>query len=159
MGYVAEAARQVPGPVPRPARAAAVETFTRKADAERFLREMEVDIARGVWIDPRKADMPLARWAEEFLAWPVGFAPTQDTYRRDLDKYILPRFGTTGSAGSRPTRSRTGSTMRSDAGWRIAQCIAITAPCAEFCRWPWTSRRSSATRAIGSSLRACRGGR
>lgn len=29
------------------------ETFTRKADAERFLREIQVEIERGRWIDPR----------------------------------------------------------------------------------------------------------
>lgn len=28
------------------------ETFTRKADAERFLREIQVDIESGRWIDP-----------------------------------------------------------------------------------------------------------
>lgn len=35
------------------------ETFTRRADAERFLREMQVDIERGRWIDPRGAEAPL----------------------------------------------------------------------------------------------------
>lgn len=43
-------------------------TFTRRADAERFVRDMEVDIERGSWIDPRGADMALAEWAEEFMA-------------------------------------------------------------------------------------------
>lgn len=33
------------------------ETFTRKADAERFLREMQVDIERGRWIAPAGADV------------------------------------------------------------------------------------------------------
>jgi hypothetical protein len=43
-------------------------TFDRKADALRFLAEMETDKGRGSWIDPRHADLPLARWSEEFLA-------------------------------------------------------------------------------------------
>ncbi len=38
------------------------ETFTRKADAERYLREMQVDIERGRWIDPAGA----------VVAWPRG---------------------------------------------------------------------------------------
>jgi integrase len=70
------------------------ETFTRKADAERFLREQQVEIERGRWLDPRAAEVPLAEWAEEFLALARRLSPTtQETYRRDLTKYVLPRFG------------------------------------------------------------------
>lgn len=70
-------------------------TFRRKVDADRFLREMEVDVSRGSWIDPRGADVPLAQWAEEFLLLARRLAPsTQDTYRRDLQRFVLPRFGT-----------------------------------------------------------------
>lgn len=69
-------------------------TFGRKADAQRFLLEMESDKARGGWIDPRGAEMPLVTWAEEFLLLCRRLAPTtQDAYRRDLKKYVLPRFG------------------------------------------------------------------
>jgi integrase len=70
------------------------ETFTRKADAERFLREMRVDIERGRWIDPAGADVALASWAEEFLSLARRLSPsTQETYARDLRRYVLPRFG------------------------------------------------------------------
>jgi integrase len=69
-------------------------TFTRKADAERWAREMEVDMERGDWLDPRGAQVPLATWAEEFLSLARRLSPTtQETYRRDLTKYIVPRFG------------------------------------------------------------------
>jgi site-specific recombinase XerC len=69
-------------------------SFSRKADAQRYLVEMEADKARGGWIDPRKADMPLAHWAEEFLSLARRLSPsTQQAYRRDLDKYVLPRLG------------------------------------------------------------------
>ena len=38
--------------------------------------------------------MPLATWAEEFLSLTRRLSPsTQETYERDLRKYILPRFG------------------------------------------------------------------
>ena len=50
-------------------------TFERKTDAQRFLAEMETDKSRGTWIDPRHADLPLARWSEEFLALPAGWHP------------------------------------------------------------------------------------
>jgi integrase len=70
------------------------QTFTRKADAERFIREQQVEVDRGRWIDPRGADAALAEWSEEFLSLCRRLAPTtQATYRRDLTKYILPRFG------------------------------------------------------------------
>ncbi|CAN5757755.1 site-specific integrase [soil metagenome] len=69
-------------------------TFARKADAERFLRELEADRVRGQWVDPRDADMPLAAWAEHFLLLCRRLSPTtQETYRRDLEKYVLPMFG------------------------------------------------------------------
>ncbi len=69
-------------------------TFVRKADAQRFLVEMEADKARGSWIDPRGADTPLSAWAEEFLKLARRLSPTTvQTYRRDLDRYVLPRFG------------------------------------------------------------------
>jgi integrase len=69
-------------------------TFRRKADAERYAREVEVDKDRGHWIDPRGADMPLATWVEIYLSLARSLAPTtQQTYRRDLYHYVLPRFG------------------------------------------------------------------
>ena len=60
-------------------------TFTRKTDAQRFLREMQVDVDRGRWLDPAGADMALEVWAEEFLRLARRLSPsTQETYRRDL---------------------------------------------------------------------------
>ena len=38
-------------------------TFTRKSDAERLLRGVELDKQRGNWIDSRDGDVPLAVWA------------------------------------------------------------------------------------------------
>lgn len=70
-------------------------TFTRKADADRFVREQQVEVERGAWIDPRGADVALGEWAEEFLSLCRRLSPTtQAAYKRDLDKYVLPRFGT-----------------------------------------------------------------
>jgi len=69
-------------------------TFRRKLDAGRFAREIEVDKDRGAWIDPRNADTPLAEWAETFMSLARSLAPTtQETYRRDLDRYVLPALG------------------------------------------------------------------
>jgi len=59
------------------------ETFTRKLDAERFLREVQVDIERGRWLDPRGAETTVKEWSEEFLSLARRLAPTtQQTYKR-----------------------------------------------------------------------------
>ena len=50
---------------------------------------------RGSWVDPRDADMAVADWVEEFLSLCRRLAErTQETYRRDLTRFVLPRFGT-----------------------------------------------------------------
>jgi integrase len=55
---------------------------------------MEVDISRGAWVDPRGAEMSLEGWADKFLALARSLAPkTQETYARDLRRYVLPQFG------------------------------------------------------------------
>lgn len=69
-------------------------TFDHKADAQRFLAEMETDKHRGSWIDPRHGEAPLGQWSVEFLALARRLSPsTQQTYRRDLTKYVLPALG------------------------------------------------------------------
>lgn len=69
-------------------------TFNLKSDASRFLRDIEVDVDRGRWIDPTNAEMALEDWAKEFLSLSRRLAlSTQETYARDLNKYVLPRFG------------------------------------------------------------------
>jgi integrase len=69
-------------------------TFLRKAEAERFVLDVESDKLRGSWLDPRDAEIPVAVWAETFLSLCRRLAPTtQETYRRDLEQFVLPRFG------------------------------------------------------------------
>jgi hypothetical protein len=51
-------------------------------------------VERGQWIDPPGADLALGAWGEQFLALARRLSPTTvQTYRRDLNRYILPRFG------------------------------------------------------------------
>ena len=52
------------------------ETFSRKLDAERFLREVQVDIERGRWLDPSGAQLTLQSWSGEFLSLPPRLSPT-----------------------------------------------------------------------------------
>jgi integrase len=72
-------------------------TFTRKTDAQRFLRQLEADRLKGNWIDPSDSETAIAIWAEEFMRLCRRLSKTtQETYRRDLDKYVLPRLGSYG---------------------------------------------------------------
>ncbi len=48
------------------------ETFTRKADAERYLRQMQVDIERVRWIDPPEPTWPSACGPRSSSRWPGG---------------------------------------------------------------------------------------
>jgi hypothetical protein len=50
-------------------------TFTRKADAERWAREMEVDMERGDWLDPRGAQVPWPRGRRSSCPWPGACHP------------------------------------------------------------------------------------
>jgi hypothetical protein len=60
----------------------------------RFLVEVESEKLKGIWLDPRVADIPVAVSAETFLSLCRRLSPTtQETYRRDLERYVLPRFG------------------------------------------------------------------
>lgn len=94
MGYVEKRGRRYRARYRDPLGRLTSKSFTRKADAERFVREMEVDLDRGAWLDPRAGEMTLAEWVDEFLALARRLSPTTlQTYRRDLNKYVLPRFG------------------------------------------------------------------
>ncbi len=69
-------------------------TFERKIEADRFLRDMEVAVDREQWVNPRNAEMTLTDWSKEFLLLSRRLArSTQETYERDLNKYVLPKFG------------------------------------------------------------------
>jgi hypothetical protein len=45
-------------------------------------------------VDPSNADVPLAVWANEYLLLCRRLAKsTRETYQRDIERYVLPRFG------------------------------------------------------------------
>jgi integrase len=68
--------------------------FDLKNQATEFIGRTTVSKAEGTWIDPRAGDMRLSVWAEQFLALAGNrSANTQAIYRRDIERYILPRFG------------------------------------------------------------------
>ena len=68
MGYVEKRGRRYRARYRDPLGRQRSKSFTLKADADRFVREMDVSVERGSWLDPRTADIPVAEWAKEFLA-------------------------------------------------------------------------------------------
>lgn len=70
--------------------------FKLRRDAEALVAELEDDIRTGRYIDPSQRDRPFSELAE---AWLLSKGKIKDAtyrrYRRDLDNYVLPRWGTT----------------------------------------------------------------
>ncbi|MGH9152989.1 MAG: hypothetical protein ACRD03_11460 [Acidimicrobiales bacterium] len=68
-------------------------TFPTKSAASRWSKEMETDLSRGDWIDPRLARTTFGAWAKEHLATIVRLrAVTRGDYERQLRVHILPAF-------------------------------------------------------------------
>ena len=71
-------------------------TFPAKADADRWLANVEREMMRGTWVDPRGAEVLLEEWAEHYIATAIHLKPkTVAGYESLLRSVILPRFGTT----------------------------------------------------------------
>jgi hypothetical protein len=69
-------------------------SFARKADAERWLAEVEHAKTRGLWTDPRLGRIRFADWLTAWWATTTNLRPT--TRARDetlLRRHALPRFG------------------------------------------------------------------
>jgi hypothetical protein len=73
-------------------------TFASKTDATRFLAAVEVDMGRGVWLDPVWSGVTLREYSR---AWPAErtvrgrrlAVRTRETYQHSLDRWILPSLG------------------------------------------------------------------
>jgi hypothetical protein len=73
-------------------------TFATKTDAARFLAATEVDMGRGVWLDPMRSGVTLHQYSEAWLGErtvrgrPLAVR-TRETYRHSLDRWVLPTLG------------------------------------------------------------------
>ena len=83
------------------------ETKVRLVDAERRKAEIELALAGGTWHDPRRGEMPLHEWVEQWL--PTRHDLRATTWARletTMQKQVLPRFG------DAPLRAITNSGVR-----------------------------------------------
>jgi integrase len=72
----------------------APETFATKTEATRHLAQVETDLGRGQWSDPRLGRTSFAAWAVRWEATTVNLrANTRAAYRNLLRRYLLPTFG------------------------------------------------------------------
>jgi hypothetical protein len=72
----------------------APETFATKTEATRHLAQVETDLGRGQWSDPRLGRTTFSAWAARWETTTVNLrANTRATYRNLLHRYLLPTFG------------------------------------------------------------------
>jgi integrase len=71
-------------------------SFARRSDAEAFIASLEDDIRSDRYIDPSAREQTYAAIAEAWLASKGRIKDsTWRRYRRELDNYVLPKWGTT----------------------------------------------------------------
>ena len=69
-------------------------TFGRKVHADRFRHDLEYELDRGDWVDPRSGQITLADWVEH--AWklrPTVKARTASDRQARMIRHVLPAFG------------------------------------------------------------------
>ncbi len=59
-------------------RQAAPHTFATRADADRWLAAVELDLSRGTWVDERAASVPFLDYAEQWLNDNRRLAPDRE---------------------------------------------------------------------------------
>jgi integrase len=82
------------------------QTFARKGDAERFLVAIEADLLRGTYVDPQRAKLTLAAYAERWLQAQLLRPASRRTYEIYLRTRILPALGGRSLGSLTPTDVR-----------------------------------------------------
>jgi integrase len=69
-------------------------SFTRRADAQKYLTEIEAAKLRGTWVDPTHGRTLFGDWHGEWWATTVNLRPKTRTRNEMVFRlYVLPRFG------------------------------------------------------------------
>lgn len=68
-------------------------TFRRKVDADRWLREQEGQLDRGLWLDPSEGKVTLEEYSTRWLTGRPLKPKTVEGYKSLLNSRILPAFG------------------------------------------------------------------
>lgn len=82
-------------------------TFKTKGEASAWLAEVQTDLRRGAWIDPKAGQVSLRRYVETWLGSRPDLRPsTRSKYVYLLEKHIVPELGDTDMANLQPTDVR-----------------------------------------------------
>lgn len=82
--YPAPDGRDIPAP----------QTFATKTDADRFLSQIETDVARGTWVDHRLGKETIRDWSARYMATTTHLKPkTRASYASLRSAVILPELG------------------------------------------------------------------
>jgi hypothetical protein len=74
----------------------APQTFATRPQAARFLAQVETDLARGEWTDPRAGRVSFAEWAARWQATTTNLRPnTRTLHGYLLRRFLLPAFADT----------------------------------------------------------------
>jgi integrase len=77
----------------------APETFTTRPEATRFLAQVETDLARGEWTDPRAGRVLFAEWAARWRETTTNLRPnTRALHAYLLRRFLMPAFADTAVA-------------------------------------------------------------
>jgi Phage integrase, N-terminal SAM-like domain len=95
------------------------ESFTRRADAQVYLTEIEAAKLKGTWVDPKHGRTRFRDWHDEWWGSVVNLRPStrlrDETYLR---RYVLPRFG------DMPLDAIRQREVRAWVAWLLAQGLA-----------------------------------
>lgn len=71
-----------------------MKSFTSEREAKRYRSNLETEIDRGSYVDPRRQEVTVADWCDEWLKGKTNLAPkTRDRYEGILSAQIRPRWG------------------------------------------------------------------
>jgi integrase len=88
-------------------RLTASSTFARKADADRFLSAIELEMQSGRWTDPRRGRVTVGEWADRWMLSATHLKPkTRASYDSLVRCLILPGLGRLAVSDLRPMRVR-----------------------------------------------------
>lgn len=109
----------------------APKTFATKTDADRYLSQVETDLARGTWVDHRLGKETLEDWSKRYMATTAHLKPkTRSSYDSLLKAVILPTLGSVQVGQLRPIAVRewvSGLTAQGLSASRVRQAYRLLA--------------------------------
>jgi integrase len=99
--------------------------FAKKADAERHAAAMEVDVSRGVYVDPKTARTTVAQWCETWLAGYATRRPSTVRQARVHVRQIIAEFGALPLSAVRPSQVRSWTARLREEGFAVSYVYAL----------------------------------